>query len=136
VPRNGSGTYALPAGNPVSTGTTIQSSWANTTLTDIGTALTGSLSRDGQAAMTGPLPMGGQDIQNAGNVTASAVVTGGSVAVTGSSIPTNGVYLPSANTLGVATASTQRACLFASLDRKSTRLNSSHWTLSRMPSSA
>ncbi|CAB5217704.1 hypothetical protein UFOVP202_1, partial [uncultured Caudovirales phage] len=27
--RNGSGTYNLPAGNPVVTGTTITSSWAN-----------------------------------------------------------------------------------------------------------
>ena len=62
--RNGSGTYTLPAGNPVVTGTTIASSWANNTLTDIATALTGSLSADGQTTATGPLNMGTQKITN------------------------------------------------------------------------
>lgn len=52
MPRNGSGTYSLPAGNPVVSGTTIESSWANTTLSDIGTAMTDSLSRSGQGGMT------------------------------------------------------------------------------------
>ena len=55
--RNGSGVYNLPAGNPVVTGTTISSSWANNTLSDIATALTGSVASDGQTAMTGPLNM-------------------------------------------------------------------------------
>ena len=53
--RNGSGTYTLPAGNPIVTGTTISSTWANNTLTDIATALTGSLSADGQTTATGAL---------------------------------------------------------------------------------
>lgn len=57
--RNGSGTYSLPAGNPVVTGTTISSTWANNTLTDIASALTGSLAADGQTTPTGNLPMGG-----------------------------------------------------------------------------
>ena len=56
--RNGSGTYTLPAGNPVVTGTTISSTWANNTLTDIATALTGSLAADGQTTATGNLKMG------------------------------------------------------------------------------
>jgi hypothetical protein len=56
--RNGSGTYSLPAGNPVVTGTTISSTWANNTLTDIATALTGSLAADGQTTATGNLKMG------------------------------------------------------------------------------
>jgi hypothetical protein len=51
MPRNGSGTYTLPAGNPVSPGTTIESSWANTTLSDIATELTNSLSRTGAGGM-------------------------------------------------------------------------------------
>lgn len=59
MPRNGSGTYTLPAGNPVVTGTTISSTWANTTLSDIATALTQSLSKDGQTTPTADLPMGG-----------------------------------------------------------------------------
>ena len=41
--RNGSGTYNLPAGNPVVTGTAIASTWANSTLSDIATALTGPI---------------------------------------------------------------------------------------------
>jgi hypothetical protein len=57
--RNGSGTYSLPAGNPVTGGTTISSTWANNTLSDIGTALTGSLAKDGQTVPTNNLPMGG-----------------------------------------------------------------------------
>lgn len=56
--RNGSGTYNLPAGNPVVTGTTISSTWANNTLSDMATALTGSISSDGQTTPTGNLPMG------------------------------------------------------------------------------
>lgn len=53
--RNGSGTYTLPAGNPVVTGTTISSTWANNTLTDIATALSGSIAADGQTPITGAL---------------------------------------------------------------------------------
>jgi hypothetical protein len=60
--RNGSGVYSLPAGNPVVTGTTISSSWANTTLSDIATALTGSVAADGQTAMTGNLQMGNNKV--------------------------------------------------------------------------
>lgn len=53
--RNGSGTYTLPAGNPVVTGTTISSTWANTTLSDIQNALTQSIAADGQTPITGAL---------------------------------------------------------------------------------
>ena len=69
--RNGSGTYTLPAGNPVVTGTTISSSWANTTLNDIATALTGSVAADGQTPMSGPLAMGSNKITGLATGTAS-----------------------------------------------------------------
>ena len=55
--RNGSGTYSLPAGNPVVTNTTISSTWANNTLTDIATALTNSIAADGQTVVTGNIQM-------------------------------------------------------------------------------
>lgn len=55
--RNGSGTYSLPAGNPVVSGTTISSTWANTTLSDIASALTASIASDGQTPITADLPM-------------------------------------------------------------------------------
>lgn len=53
--RNSSGVYSLPSGNPVVTGTTITSTWANTTLTDIKTELTNSLDRNGRGAMLAQL---------------------------------------------------------------------------------
>lgn len=62
--RNGSGTYSLPSGNPVVTATTITSTWANTTLSDIATALTGSLAADGQTPATGYLNMNTNQIKN------------------------------------------------------------------------
>lgn len=67
--RNGSGTYSLPIGNPVVTGTTISSTWANNTLTDIANALTGSLAADGQTTASGNLNMGTNKIVNAGDPT-------------------------------------------------------------------
>jgi hypothetical protein len=53
--RNASGTYSLPSGNPVVTGTTITSSWANTTLSDLGSEVTNSLDRNGKGGMLAPL---------------------------------------------------------------------------------
>ena len=55
MPRNATGTYTLVSGNPVVTGTLIASTWANTTLPDIGAALSDSLSRSGSGGMTAPL---------------------------------------------------------------------------------
>ena len=60
--RNGSGTYTLPAGNPVVTGTTISTTWANSTLTDIANTLTASVASDGQTPMTGSLNMASNKI--------------------------------------------------------------------------
>ena len=69
MPRNGSGTYALPVGNPVVTGTTISSTWANNTLTDLANAMTGSLAADGQTTASGNLNMGTNKVVNAGDPT-------------------------------------------------------------------
>jgi hypothetical protein len=67
--RNGSGTYTLPVGNPVVSGTTITSAWANNTLNDIATALTGSVAADGQTPMSGTLNMGTNRITGVSNGT-------------------------------------------------------------------
>ena len=67
--RNGSGTYTLPVGNPVVSGTTITSAWANSTLSDIATALTGSVASDGQTPMSGTLNMGTNRITGVANAT-------------------------------------------------------------------
>jgi len=55
MPRNSSGVYSLPAGNPVVSGTVITSTWANTTLPDIGSELTNSLDRSGRGGMLAAL---------------------------------------------------------------------------------
>lgn len=52
MPRDGSGNYTLPAGNPVVTGTTVASAWANTTMADIAVQMNNVLTRDG---LLGPL---------------------------------------------------------------------------------
>ena len=67
--RNGSGTYSLPAGNPVTTGTVISSTWANSTLNDLGSAMTASLAYDGQTTPVANLPMGGYIHTGVGNAT-------------------------------------------------------------------
>jgi len=55
MPRNAAGNYTAPAGNPVSSGTTIASTWANPTVQDIGGELQDSLSRSGKGSMLAPL---------------------------------------------------------------------------------
>ena len=76
--RNGSGTYSLPAGNPVVPATTISTTWANSTLTDIATALTGSVAADGQTPMSGNLVMGNNKVTGlADGISATDAVTFG-----------------------------------------------------------
>jgi hypothetical protein len=110
--RDGSGNFSLVAGNPVVSGTTITIAWANGTLSDIATAITGSLARDGQGAMTGALNMGAQNITNAAAIAASAAVTAATFVPTSAAAPSNGMYLSGTNTLGFAT----NGILHASID--------------------
>ncbi|MGH2375682.1 MAG: hypothetical protein ACRDIC_19705 [bacterium] len=69
MPRDGSGTYSLAAGNPVVDGTVISAGTHNTTNTDIATALTASIAKDGQTTPTANLPMGGFRHTNVGAAT-------------------------------------------------------------------
>lgn len=62
--RNGSGVYSLPSGNPVTSGSTITSTWSNTTLSDIASALTGSVAADGQTPMSGTLNMANNKVSS------------------------------------------------------------------------
>jgi hypothetical protein len=73
--RNGSGVYSLPPLNPVVTGTTISSTWANNTMNDIASALTDSVAADGQTPMTGNLDLNTHKIVNlvAGSVAGDAI---------------------------------------------------------------
>lgn len=73
---NGSGTYSLPAGNPVTTGTTISSTWANSTLSDIASALTNCITRDGQSPPTANIPHGGYKLTGLGQASATGDALG------------------------------------------------------------
>lgn len=53
--RDASGNYTLPAGNPVVSGTVIETNWANPTMADIGNETTDSLSRTGKGGMLSQL---------------------------------------------------------------------------------
>lgn len=59
MPFNGSGTYSLPAGNPVTTGTVISSTTQNNTMADVAVALSTAITKDGQTTPTANIPMGG-----------------------------------------------------------------------------
>src|SRR5688572_29775196 len=89
MPRDGSGNYTLPVGNPVVTATTVSSAWANTTLSDIAVQLNNVLTRDG---LLGPIsPMKFSD----GSVAAPGIAY--------NSEPGLGLYRVSAGILGFAT---------------------------------
>ena len=106
--RNGSGTYTLPAGNPVVTSTTISSTWANNTMTDLATAMTGSLASDGQTTATGNLKMGNN------RITGLADGIAASDAATVNQVPSGALFLLKASNLSdVANATTSRTNLVA-----------------------
>ncbi len=90
MPRDASGLYTLPAGNPVITNTVISSVWANTTLSDIAAQLNNVFTRDGLLGPTGPFK-----------------IADGTVAAPGlawNAEPGLGWYRPSANSRSFAVA--------------------------------
>ena len=52
MPRDVNGNYTLPAGNPVQSGTVIESTWANALTSDLAAEMTDSLSRSGKGGFT------------------------------------------------------------------------------------
>jgi len=55
MPRNSTGKYFLPSGNPVANGELITAKWANDTLSDIATAISDSLDRSGLGGLKSTL---------------------------------------------------------------------------------
>lgn len=123
MPRNASGIYTLPTGNPVTPGTTIESTWANSTLSDIGTELTNSLSRTGSGGMLAAFRIADGTVAAPGlaftNETGTGLYRAGSgemwTAVQGLQVQQytiNGVLIPTGKTFtaqGVATFSNMLA---------------------------
>lgn len=89
MPRDSNGTYTLPLDSVVS-GTVISSTWANTSLNDIASAISDSLSRTGNGGMLVPFTL------------TNGSVNAPSLAFTAE--PTLGLYRESAGVLGVAGA--------------------------------
>lgn len=86
--RNASGTYSLPAGNPVTTATTISSTVHNSTLSDIATELTDSLSRSNKGPMLDQLQI--------------VAGTAGSPGLAFGTDTNSGVYSIGADNIGIA----------------------------------
>ena len=105
--RNGSGTYSLPAGNPVVTGTTISSTWANTTLANIADALTQSVAADGQTPLTGSLNANNNKVINLlpGTQAGDSVEYSQFIAASGSAVSITGGSI-NGTTIGATTPST------------------------------
>jgi hypothetical protein len=136
MPRDSNGNYTLPStGNPVLTGTTISSTWANATLNDLAAEMTDSLDRSGKGGMlsafkvfdgtvgapglawaseptSGLYRIGADDygFSISGNKTLEITLTKFSapnINVTGTTPPAFGLYAP-LNQLGIATNSILR----------------------------
>jgi|19_taG_2_1085344.scaffolds.fasta_scaffold00082_16 hypothetical protein len=73
--RDTSGNYSLPLANVI-TGTTISSTWANTTLTDLKTEMTDSMSRSGKGGMLSSAQLKADD----GTVSLPGIVFGNETA--------------------------------------------------------
>ncbi len=96
--RNGSGTYTLPAGNPVVSGTVIATTWANNTMNDLASAMTDSVAADGQTPMTGPLNMNSNKVTNL----ATGTISGDGINFNQFNTPTFGGAVVCSSTLTVA----------------------------------
>lgn len=99
---NGSGTYNLPAADLPVSGQLVSSTKMNSILSDLATALSLCLARDGQSTMSGTLKMGAQKITGVGD---GAV---GAPAIAFSASTTTGVYSPASNTIALAAAGVKR----------------------------
>lgn len=63
MPRDGNGNYNLPSGWPVASNTVAQSVTMNSATSDIASALTASMTRDGQGIPTADIPFGGYKVR-------------------------------------------------------------------------
>lgn len=96
-----SGTFSLyTPGNPVVTGTTISSTWANSTLSDIATGLSTCILKDGTSTVTANIPMAGYFLTNAGIKAADG--TAGAPSIAFNNDADCGFWRKGANNFGAA----------------------------------
>jgi hypothetical protein len=100
MPRNGSGTYSAPSSswNPAVGGVAINTTDWNALLSDLSSAITGSLSKDGQTTATARIPFA----QGLSSSSGSASAPG----VSFISSATTGLYSPGTGELGLSCATT------------------------------
>ena len=91
--RDSSGNYTLPSGNPVVGGTTILDTWANPTMSDLGTEIQDSLNRSGKGGMLAGLKGYAGTVSSPGYAWSTETASG--------------FYLKSANNIGMAIAGVQ-----------------------------
>lgn len=94
MPRDSSGNYSLPPGNPVIDGTVIDVNWANPTMSDVAVQLNNLLTRDGLLGATAPIKFNDGTLALPG--------------ITWASETTMGLYRPTANTMAAAVQGTVR----------------------------
>lgn len=102
MPRNGSGTYNLPSNsfNPAVASTAISPTDWNATAADLATALSGSISADGQTPTTALIPFAsGVSLGDGAAATPTLTFTGDT---------NTGLYSVAADQMGVATGGTLR----------------------------
>lgn len=137
MPRNGSGVYTLPSGNPVVPGTTIDSAWANSTLEDIANELTNSLSRTGAGGMIAPFRIADGANTAPGlsflNETSSGLYRSGTASVwmaiqgvNTAQFTTTGVNIPVGKSLGVAGSLSITGSMTATGSVTTSDLNTNH----------
>lgn len=127
---NGSGTFSLVSGNPVTTGTVISSNWANTTLADIANnGLSNAITKDGQTTITGNIPFASFRLTDLGAATARtdaiqyAQVQDGSPTYLTSPAGTNTITATGANSLAAYAAGQRFLFIPANTNTGATTIN-------------
>lgn len=118
MPRNGSGTYSRVPGSAYTNATLADGTELDTEMADIATALTNSVAKNGETAMTGNLNMGGNGLTNVGTLSISGNIQTSAAVVTGngtSAAPSisfvddraSGFYQPAAYSVSFVTNGTR-----------------------------
>ena len=128
MPRNGSGTFSY-ADPDFSSNTVISSSVMNTKLTDVSTALTASIAKDGQTTTSAVIPFAsGLSADTIAELTSAAGVTVDSVLLKDGRIDTNqGADIASASTVNLETATGNVVDVTGTTTITAVTLSQGHW---------